>query len=152
MADRICSIEGCGKNHKANGLCNTHNERRRAGNDLLPAIRQYKRGERLCKIEGCGKPRACSADLCGMHYYRPRKRLNRYGLTHETFLQMLEDQGARCAVCRTDEPSSIGWCVDHDHVTGRVRGILCDSCNQGIGRLRDDPLLVAAALRYLTAT
>lgn len=39
--------------------------------------------------------------------------------------------------------------VDHDHRSGRVRGVLCDPCNIGIGGLRDDPSLLAAAIVYL---
>jgi hypothetical protein len=149
MSDRICAIEGCEKKYKAGGLCNTHYERRRHGLDLTPPIRQYETGERLCKAPGCENQRACSADLCAMHYQRLRKRLNRYGLTHEAFLRMLADQGDRCAICRTAEPTGIGWCVDHDHVTGQVRGVLCDYCNQGLGRLRDDPDVILAAAKYV---
>lgn len=39
--------------------------------------------------------------------------------------------------------------VDHDHTTGAVRGLLCSACNTGIGHLKDDPAVVAAALHYL---
>jgi Recombination endonuclease VII len=149
MAERTCSIDGCERAYKANGLCNTHNERRRLGLDLATPVRQYERGERLCKAPGCDKPRACSADLCAMHYYRPRKRLNRYGLTDEQFQARLRSQRGRCAICKTDKPRGVGWCIDHDHVTGQVRGVLCDPCNKGLGFLQDDPAVLAAAQRYV---
>ena len=152
MTDRICAVEGCSKESKAKGLCNTHYERQRLGLDLAPPIRQYETGERLCKYIGCDKPRACSGTYCQKHYMRPRKRLNRYGLTHEQFEVMLEAQDGRCAICRTDTPKGSGgfhWCVDHDHVTGQVRGILCGHCNQGIGMLQDDPDVIAGAAWYV---
>jgi hypothetical protein len=149
VSDRTCTYEGCSEKYKAKGLCNTHYERQRLGLDMTGPIRQYERGERLCKYPGCSTPRACSGTYCQKHYMRPRKRLNRYGLTHETFLQMLASQGGRCPVCRTDAPAGVGWCVDHDHVTGQVRGILCDWCNQALGRFKDDPDVIAAAAKYV---
>ena len=152
MMDRICTFDGCSKKYKAKGLCNAHYERRRLGLDLVPLIRQYETGERLCKYPGCETPRACSGTYCQKHYMRPRKRLNRYGVTHEQFEAMLASQGGRCAVCRTAETKGIGWCVDHDHVTQRVRGVLCDACNKGIGFLQDDPAIIVAALRYLVTS
>jgi len=152
MNERTCSRPGCPGKPKAKGLCGTHYERFRTGKSLDPPIRQYETGERLCKEPGCDKPRECSADVCQMHYRRPRHRLNRYGLTHEAFTAMLASQGGRCAVCRTDKPrgtQGFGWCVDHDHETGQVRGILCGHCNQGIGMLQDDPDVIAAAAKYV---
>lgn len=74
-------------------------------------------------------------------------RLRRYGLTPEAFDAMLGNQDRACAVCRvefTAEPI-----VDHDHETGRVRGLLCRPCNSGIGQLGDDPDRLRAALEYL---
>lgn len=152
MSVRICSIEGCNRKYKANGLCNTHNERRRLKVGTTGPIRQYERGERLCKARDCDKPRTTSGEYCPAHYYRPRKRLYRYGLTVEDFDRLLAEQGGRCRVCRTDTPGGArgpGWCVDHDHVTGQVRGVLCGNCNSGIGMLQDDPEIIAAALRYV---
>jgi hypothetical protein len=153
MTGRTCSVEDCEEKYKAKGLCNTHYERQRLGLSLTLPIRQYETGERLCKAPDCDNQRACSADLCAMHYQRLRKRLNRYGLTHEQFEAMLTAQGGCCAICRTDAPKGSGgfhWCVDHDHATGLVRGILCGHCNQGIGMLQDNPVIIAAAFRYLT--
>ena len=150
--ERTCSKPGCPREHHAHGLCNTHNERRRLGLDMDEPVRQYERGERLCKARDCDNPRTTSGEYCPMHYYRPRKRLYRYGLTVEAFEQLLARQGGRCAICRTDTPSGakgVGWCVDHDHVTGQLRGILCGSCNSGLGMLQDDPEIIAVALRYV---
>ena len=149
MSDRICTVRGCDKKAKAKGLCNTHYERRRLGLDLAPPVRQYETGERLCKAPGCDKPRACSGTYCPMHYYRPRKRFNRYGFSDADFQALLAKQDGRCAVCQTTETKGIGWCLDHDHLTQRVRGVLCDACNKGLGFLQDDPTVIAAALRYL---
>ena len=41
-------------------------------------------------------------------------------------------------------------CVDHDHATGEIRGLLCVNCNSAIGKLRDDPILLQRATCYLT--
>jgi hypothetical protein len=81
--------------------------------------------------------------------------LRRYGITQEQFDAMLERQGNRCAICRTDTPcptSGKAWHIDHCHETGRVRGLLCNSCNRGIGQLGDDPDRLESAARYLRAS
>lgn len=77
--------------------------------------------------------------------------LKTYGLTAEQFHAMENAQGGACAVCRTTEPGGAhgGLVVDHCHVTGRVRGLLCGRCNSGIGYLKDDPSLCEAASAYL---
>jgi hypothetical protein len=79
-----------------------------------------------------------------------RARLKgKYGLTVEQFDAMLADQGGTCAICGTDQPGTKGWCVDHCHHTGRVRGVLCTPCNTGIGQMKDDPARLRAAAAYL---
>jgi hypothetical protein len=60
---------------------------------------------------------------------------------------MLAAQGGKCAICRTSE--TIKWYVDHCHVTGKVRGILCHHCNLMLGMSRDDPQVLQAAIAYL---
>lgn len=74
------------------------------------------------------------------------RRLKKYGLSHNEYLGLLRAQGGQCAVC--EEKPEV---VDHDHQTGRVRGLLCRKCNIGIGHLRDDPGVLRAAVRYLEA-
>lgn len=73
-----------------------------------------------------------------------------YGITPEEYAALLDRQLGRCAICRADSAGGRGgWHVDHDHNTGKVRGLLCHSCNLGLGHLKDDPALLRAAMEYL---
>jgi hypothetical protein len=74
-------------------------------------------------------------------------RLRRYyNLSVEDYDRMLEEQDNRCAICRCNFKKR---CVDHDHKTGLVSGLLCGRCNRGLGGLRDNYQTVAAAAAYL---
>lgn len=70
----------------------------------------------------------------------------RYGLSLADYDALLIRQGGGCAICGT--PSDLH--VDHDHATGRVRGLLCRGCNIGVGHFADDSHRVAAASLYLS--
>jgi len=59
----------------------------------------------------------------------------------------LKTTTTQCVICGSDEK----LVVDHDHVTGQVRGMLCNHCNRGLGHFRDDPLLLEFAAQYLLA-
>ena len=85
---------------------------------------------------------------------RPADMKSRYGITSERFAEILEEQGGACAVCKTAEPpkssrNATGWCIDHNHTTGRVRAILCSQCNLLIGNAREDVTILSAAINYL---
>lgn len=69
-----------------------------------------------------------------------------YGITPVRLEAMKEAQDHRCLICHQRRKLS----VDHDHATGRVRGLLCNACNCGIGHFSDDPRLLTAAIEYLT--
>ncbi len=76
----------------------------------------------------------------------------RYGITEAEKYQRLRDQRDRCAICRTKNPGKNGWHTDHPHKgKKRCRGILCQSCNHGLGFFRDSSRLLRAAARYLAA-
>lgn len=73
------------------------------------------------------------------------KRKWRYGLNPGEFESMLTSQGGTCAVCRRRP----GVQVDHDHATGRFRGILCDGCNGGLSAFYEREDLLITAIEYL---
>jgi hypothetical protein len=76
--------------------------------------------------------------------------LNRlYGISVVEYDALLAKQGGVCAICR--QHSKRRLCVDHCHLTGTVRGLLCDRCNLGLGYLKDDQASLVAALAYLGA-
>ncbi|MCO5997109.1 endonuclease VII domain-containing protein [Actinoallomurus rhizosphaericola] len=77
---------------------------------------------------------------------RHYRLMQKYGIGADEVERLVERQGGVCPICRAAEPAH----VDHDHVTGAVRGILCGDCNTGMGQLRDDPWLVRRAIEYLT--
>ncbi|NOP99820.1 endonuclease VII domain-containing protein [Mycolicibacterium sp.] len=119
--------------------------------------------------------------LCGACYQRARRlqqdpgevrRANlwaKYRITPEEYDSYRAAQEYRCAICERDETAidlnrvggrpradgkplaKVPLAVDHDHVTGAVRGLLCPSCNAGLGAFGDDPVRLAAAITYLRA-
>jgi len=83
------------------------------------------------------------------------KHLQRkYGITIHDYGKMLVAQNGKCAICGSEEAGNRegqpkAFAVDHDHKTGKIRGLLCESCNQGIGKLKDDPDILRKAADYL---
>lgn len=76
-----------------------------------------------------------------------------YGITLEEQEQMRKAQVGLCAICRKKlPPSGRGMNIDHDHATGRVRGLLCGPCNVGLARFRDSTDLLQRAIAYLEAS
>lgn len=73
------------------------------------------------------------------------ERRRKYGITQAEIEALMTMQGGRCALCRVSDADS----VDHCHVTGRIRSMLCRACNAGLGMFGDDPKLLRAAAAYL---
>lgn len=63
-------------------------------------------------------------------------------------LKHIKQTTKECVICGSEEP----LVVDHDHVTGKVRGMLCNHCNRGLGHFRDSPMLLEFAAQYLYAS
>ena len=78
-----------------------------------------------------------------------------YGIDKAGFIELVSLSGGKCMICdreldlttRTNQPNKLQ--IDHDHVTGKVRGILCFSCNTALGKMQDSPETLKKAARYL---
>jgi hypothetical protein len=75
----------------------------------------------------------------------------KFGINENAYHDLVESQGNRCGICRTDSPSSKHgkWSIDHCHSTGKIRGLLCQSCNKGLGLFRDNVAFLQQAVQYL---
>ena len=73
----------------------------------------------------------------------------RYGLTIQQKQQLIDLQEQKCAICKDNLKDTHDVCVDHDHQTGAVRGILCRKCNLGLGHFEDNTSLLKSAVKYL---
>ena len=94
----------------------------------------------------------------GRAYYHANKEkqrnsglLRRYGISAADYELLLKEQNGKCAICGSTESgrNSEPLFVDHDHAKGTVRGLLCHSCNVGIGKFKDNEELLYKAIRYL---
>jgi hypothetical protein len=79
--------------------------------------------------------------------YTRNSRIRAYGISPETYYEMLEKQGKRCAICKA-ESLKRAMNIDHDHTTGKVRGLLCDGCNLSLGHIERKDFM-EKALKYL---
>jgi hypothetical protein len=74
----------------------------------------------------------------------------KYGISEEEYKILYKAQGGRCAICRRATGATRRLAVDHDHKTGKVRGLLCGPCNNTLGLIaRDDPEVFDRAAAYL---
>lgn len=83
----------------------------------------------------------------GLH----QKRLKKYGISIEQYLEMYSNQEGKCAICNI-KPNIRVLDVDHNHATGKVRGLLCRRCNMSIGRFEDNAMLLRNAASYIERT
>jgi ATP-dependent Lon protease len=81
--------------------------------------------------------------------YRIKHSLKyKYNLTVNDFNELLQLQFNKCGICEKDLMDE-KKCIDHDHITGKIRGILCDYCNKGLGMLWDTHSSLLKAVKYL---
>lgn len=79
----------------------------------------------------------------------------RYGITPEDYDDLFRKQKGVCDICQLPEPETSKreyLCIDHDHKTGIVRGLLCHDCNIGIGKFKDDIQRLKSAIFYIEKT
>jgi len=95
------------------------------------------------------------ADIKRKQTRREHNLEKKYGITYTDYISMLESQGGLCSICgRPERLLGRGGCirplnVDHDHKTGKVRGLLCAGCNLALGNLEDNITYLNNAITYL---
>jgi hypothetical protein len=82
----------------------------------------------------------------------------KYQVEPEIYGRLLEEQGGKCAICGNNNGGKTGktresfrLAVDHNHITGELRGLLCSSCNMALGKFNDDVTLLHCAIEYLNS-
>lgn len=98
-------------------------------------VKTYSNGHRRCRF--------CVSDSTA------KQRFRKYGITLEHYQSVLETQGGVCAVCQHEFGGPRDEHIDHDHITGQVRGILCSQCNTAIGKFKDSPEIIIRAAEYI---
>lgn len=157
MAKDTCSIEGCGGTVASRGWCSTHYSRwLRTGTTTLdrPPLHRLsgvdpERRFATCSVCGPQTPvkRNRSGWTCYIRAKRSRQSGGRTWNGEEAEKRALViAQAGRCAIC--GEPMRRPY-LDHDHDTGAIRGVLCPSCNTGLGYFRDEAERLEAAAAYL---
>lgn len=108
--------------------------------------------ERTAQAKKCKKPAPERLAITTKKYM-----LNHaYGLSLEQYAKMKEEQGNKCSICSRelvergkDKKVPVYLCVDHNHTTGKVRGLLCSNCNAGVGMFEEDKSRMTRAIEYL---
>lgn len=73
----------------------------------------------------------------------------RYNITVEDYYNLLDSQDYKCAICKTSKISRKYFDIDHNHITGKVRGLLCNLCNKSLGSFKDSIENLQNAIKYL---
>lgn len=171
----LCSVEDCERPVDCKKLCRGHRRQADDGKPFTP-LRSYvnhsmrdEMGRKRCRRCGSWKQtddftrNNRSSDRLSIYCKScelSRTRQRRYGFTAEQYAELLEAQGGGCAICGETNQSGRSLAIDHDHACcpdqnscGKcVRGLLCDGCNLGIGKLRDNPNLLRKAAIYIEGT
>lgn len=166
-------MEGCELEILAKSMCRKHYHRmRKHGTLVLPPRKLRKKWKdgstKICP--DCSELKPIAEFYCRKEYansyckpcWRKRARdqqlLRKYGISRSDYEAMLEQQGNCCAICGCHEsenevdsklsrPRKLA--VDHCHVTGKVRGLLCSTCNKCLGMAKDSPTILRKAAMYV---
>lgn len=118
-------------------------------NECAPTLSEKQKGTMVSKLWRANNAIRSRATQQHNHFRKT------YGIGLEDYEARLEQQNGVCAICqkpsvtRHQSGKTRLLSVDHNHSTGRVRDLLCNSCNHGLGAFKDDVILLEAAIKYL---
>ncbi len=121
---------------------------------LLPLTDFYNKISKNGKIYKRGSCKYCHGRLRKKpskiyreeDYYKKIKY--RYNLSKKEYLYLFNKQKGKCAICLT--ATKIKLCVDHNHKTGKIRGLLCNKCNKSLGLMNDNSNNIKRMLKYIS--
>lgn len=96
----------------------------------------------------CFKKHRALPSLEARKIHQQKKRLRLYNLSKEHYIKLKEKQNSKCAICLIEDVNS-SLCIDHDHKTKKIRGLLCKHCNLGLGKFKDNRQFLLRAYLYL---
>jgi Recombination endonuclease VII len=112
-----------------------------------------KRGvqRKVSRCKPCRKEEYSQYMAKNPHKHRDYSYKKRYNITLEEYDALVEKQDGQCAICGSTESIGLNkrFVVDHNHETGEVRGLLCSTCNTGLGNFYDNPESLLKAAQYL---
>ena len=143
MDVKICSQPGCYRSIRTKGMCASCY----AGLWNKNNKEQYNENWRSYYKKNAQERR---------RYVKGKDLQKRYHITLDDYDRLLKDQKGVCAICGREERNKMSsdgmirsLAVDHNHLTGEIRGLLCSSCNRGLGKFGDDPYRLQSAINYL---
>jgi len=135
-AYRIAHIEEIKANRKVYNL--THREKNLAYQKIYRAAHREEKTVQNKSYYACYKTKILAYDI---------KR--KYGLSGDDFNRLIDNQNGACAICERTDWNGKKPGVDHDHATGKIRGILCHNCNAALGHIKDNQKTAKAIFAYL---
>jgi len=155
-----CRVEGCDEFVKARELCSLHLTRyyRTGSTDPSPIdpVKRCVRCKRsLPRAAFPNRKRRICEECFPLYQQEQRaKQMNPHRARGHDVAALLKAQDNRCAICgcRAEDAPRKRLCLDHDHATNGIRGMLCIQCNSGLGQFKDDPARMLAAIAYLERT
>lgn len=138
--------------------CRKTDQNKRYNNDKSKWINKEYTKEQLINCVLCGSLKAENYEIKNSSrpsYCKGCKNLlikcKLYNITYPELKKLYIEQDHKCKICKEPEDSlSKGLVVDHDHNTGKVRGLLCGRCNTGLGLFRDNILFLKEAQEYIS--
>ena len=116
---------------------------------------KYKKAAKFWRKNNIEKARAIARKSCNRYYNENKEQLENkrllkvYGLSKEDRDTLFKAQENKCAICKSETSGRPGFSIDHDHKTGFVRGILCNTCNLILGRINDNTSILESMILYL---
>jgi hypothetical protein len=137
----ILDVSAFNKSNRRDGYqtycrsCHNKIQREKYNSDPIEKVKRQIRESRRKQLNPLAKKR------------EELKRL--YNLTLEEYVEIYKSQGEVCAICKRNCKTKKSLSVDHNHATGKVRGLLCNTCNTALGMFLDSPVLLKRASDYL---